>query len=130
MKTLTIKILILKRNEEFTSTLWESIEGRLEYVDSLITEFSIVDASEDDKHKYGATAELITMKVMSAAFDNEDGKFNFADACECLIEEHAGSFALKEFTFNDSAPVGKDRFNVLLSRKERRTRAQIQEVAA
>jgi len=122
MKTLTIKILVLERNEEFISCLWESIEGPpLEYVDSIITEFSIVDASEDDKHKYGAAAELITIKVMSAVFDNEDGKFNFSDARGYLIEEYAGAFALKEFNVNDPSPEDKIRFNVLLPRGERRS---------
>jgi|LDZU01.1.fsa_nt_gi hypothetical protein len=47
MKTITIKILTLRKGEEILADLWQ-------YIDSHVTEFSIIDAPDADRQRYGA----------------------------------------------------------------------------
>jgi hypothetical protein len=113
MKTISIKILSMKKSEKILCDLWAYI------TESLITEFSIVDAADEDKQKYGAKTSLITINAITGVDDDDSVKSEFSAACAFLNEEYAGAFVVKEFTVNDSLFADKLRFNALVSQKER-----------
>ncbi len=112
MKTITIKILTLRKGEEILADLWQ-------YIDSHVTEFSIIDAPDADRQRYGAKTKLVTMRALTEV-DDDYVKGEFAAACAFLRGEYAGAFVAKEFNVNDPSPEDKIRFNALLPRGERR----------
>jgi hypothetical protein len=112
MKTISIKILSVKKSEEILCDLWG-------YIDSLVTEFSIVDAADEDKQKYGAQTSLITIRGLTEDDDGGRATSEFAAACGYLNEEYPGAFVTQEFTVNDPSLADRIRFNALLPKKQR-----------
>jgi len=113
MKTVTWKLLLLKKKEKVLKTIWEYC------TDSFFIEFSVGDAPDEDRTLYGASTEMVTIRALSV-YGVSHQKNEFEGSLEFLQEEYASTFVDKGIAVTDPAPADKARFNTLFPPRVRR----------